>query len=405
MYNIHSHYENIWLYLQTIIADPRLLYLLPYGATQPENLEMLAGDRDETWVQTILQNPALLKLHCHAPEDASDDRKFLDNRGPLFIFYDQEPIYGEFNYRLFDHIRYNYKSPFVLISTEKNSEELDKIAKRYNWPVVYYFHHVFAAHDWYRGSQFDVRLKPVNQRQLTKKYISFNRITSSRRAYRSLLVAELADRGILEQGHVSYNEYCPEGKHFTVELLKLVESGLIDQLNAKKAISILNDIKFPLRIDFKDQTVIPNHSFSLSAVSETQEAFCYLVTETCFWEKKSHLTEKIFKPIISKMPFVLAGPANNLAYLKSYGFKTFDRWIDESYDTVEDPLLRISAIGKTISEICSYSMAELQSMLNDMQPILEHNYQLFNSPEFLKKCWDELTENLNAVEILESFRI
>jgi hypothetical protein len=32
---------------------------------------------------------------------------------------------------------------------------------------------------------------------------------------------------------------------------------------------------------------------------------------------------------------LLAAPGN-LAYLKSYGFKTFDSVIDESYDTIQD---------------------------------------------------------------------
>jgi hypothetical protein len=105
------------------------------------------------------------------------------------------------------------------------------------------------------------------------------------------------------------------------------------------------------------------------------------------------------------MPFVLAGPAYNLKYLKSYGFQTFDRWFDESYDTVEDPVERIAAIGRTMESICRYSLTELQEILIDMAPVLEHNYQLFNSPEFLDGCWAELTNNLDTVEVLKPFRI
>ena len=36
-----------------------------------------------------------------------------------------------------------------------------------------------------------------------------------------------------------------------------------------------------------------------------------------------HLTEKIFKPIVNKQPFMLLAAPDNLAYLKSYGFKTY----------------------------------------------------------------------------------
>jgi hypothetical protein len=132
----------------------------------------------------------------------------------------------------------------------------------------------------------------------------------------------------------------------------------------------------------------------MGARQQLMTSFLHVVTETCYWEGKSHLTEKIFKPIVSRMPFVLAGPAHNLQYLKSYGFQTFDRWFDESYDGVEDPVQRISAIGRTMESICQYNLTQLQDMLLEMQPVLEHNYQLFNSPEFLNSCWAELCNNL-----------
>jgi len=102
---------------------------------------------------------------------------------------------------------------------------------------------------------------------------------------------------------------------------------------------------------------------------------------------------------------VLAGAAHNLKYLRSYGFQTFGQWIDESYDDIDDPIDRMTAIGNTMTTICQYSLEELTLMLLEMQPVLEHNYQLFNSTDFLDACWGELTDNLNAVPLLEPYRI
>jgi hypothetical protein len=352
---------------------------MPYGSTQPENLERITDDGNGT----------------RAP------------RGPMFIFYDQEPIYGEFNYHLFDHIVATYQGPFILVTTEQNSDALDHISERYGWSCVYYFHHAFAAHDWFRGARYHAQLVSPDQRKLTRKYISFNRLTSARRVYRSLLIAELAERDILDAGHISYNERCPEDNqsHYTQNINAAVSQGYIDQVYAESAITTLDTLNFPLRIDYQDQAIIPNHSFSLSAVKESQESFCYLVTETCFWERKCHLTEKIFKPIISRMPFVLAGPAHNLKYLRTYGFQTFDQWWDEGYDDVEDPVQRLSAIGDVMAWICDHSLEQLQDMLMEMQPVLDHNYQLFNSTDFLDLCWSELTNNLNSVQLLKSIGI
>jgi hypothetical protein len=43
------------------------------------------------------------------------------------------------------------------------------------------------------------------------------------------------------------------------------------------------------------------------------------------------------------------------------------------------------------------SIAEQEAMLVKMQPILEHNYNLFNSPDFVRKEWDYLKEQLASM--------
>lgn len=366
MYNIHSHYENIYHYLKSIIAHPRVLYLHPYGSTQPENIEVIAEDL------TKVSGPC-----------------------PLFIFYDQEPIYGEFNYRLFDRIE-KMQGPKILVTTEKESQALNEIRARYRWPVVYYFHHIFAAHDWFRGYQYDSRLVEPIDRTLKKKFVSFNRLTSKSRVYRSLFVAELIKAGVLDQGHVSFNSECPEGGHYRDNLAWAVTQGLITNNQAAESTKLLDSLTKPLRIDYRDHAIIPNHSFVLSAVPETQESFCYVVTETCYWETKHHLTEKIFKPIVSKMPFILLGCQNNLAYLREYGFETFGEWWDESYDNIKDPVARLGAVIDVIKGIASRDTHSLESMLKEMNDVLQYNYNRFYSQDFLNSAWQELTQGLSS---------
>lgn len=356
------------------------MYLYPYGATQPENIE------------TISDNLKELQTRLYMERRGADMQD-----GPLLIFYDQEPILGEFNYRLFDHIA-KLRGPHVLVTTEKDSETVKRIQERYGWHVVYYFHHIFAAHDWFRGVQFDKRLVMPAERKLTKKYITFNRLTSAGRVYRTLLVANLFKNNLLQYGHVSYNDICPENGHtFIRNLADARDAGLITQELCTEASYNVAQAPLPLRIDYKDQPQIPNHSFILSAVPETQESFCYVVTETCYWEQKKHLTEKIFKPIVSRMPFILVGPAHNLEYLRSYGFKTFGKWWDESYDSIKDPIKRLDAIQDVLNYICSLSLNELEDMLKDMADTLEYNYNLFYNQEFINNAWDELFVGIKSI--------
>jgi hypothetical protein len=229
-----------------------------------------------------------------------------------------------------------------------------------------------------------------------KKFISFNRLTGSARVYRSMLVAELAKHNLLNEGYVSYSDTCPDHGHYSKTVLDSVTKFGVDPEYAQETIKQLDKINFPLRIDYHDRDEIPNHSMVLSAVPECMASFVYVVTETCFWEKKKHLTEKIFKPIILKQPFMLVGCAHNLAYLKSYGFKTFERWIDESYDDIEDPVLRLQAVVKELDSLSALSNEQLTNMLHEMEEVLEYNFNLFNSKEFLDHAWEELKSNLTA---------
>ena len=242
------------------------------------------------------------------------------NDGPMLICYDQEPILTPYNFELFDYIQQNCQAPFILLTTECDSDPLNLIKYKYKWPTAYYFHHAFVAHDWYRGYRYDARLQDPQQRKLVKKYITFNRLTSNARVYRSIFIGSLVQHNLLEHGYVSYSETCPDGGHYRENLSQAVDNKIIRPEQAKSTISYLDQLQEPLRIDF--QNAIPNGSFLLSAIEQSQQSFCQVVTETCYWERKCHLTEKIFKPIVSRMPFILLGPAHNLRYLRSYGFKT-----------------------------------------------------------------------------------
>lgn len=374
MYNIAQHYENIYQYLKTIITDPRVAYLHPFGSTQPENLEIIRND-------------------VNAPDIESNN---VNRRGPMFIFYDQEPLDAVYNKTLFDYITNNTKAPWILVSTERDSEDKNLILEQYTFAELNYFFHIFAAADWYRGHEFIPAIKKPIDRTLTKTYITFNRLTSNRRVYRSLLVNELYKHNLLNHGHVSYSKNCPDGGSFKSNLL-----NAIDDYNLPKELvheAIANITQLPeLRIDFEDETYIPNQSMLLSPVSKLMESFIFLVTETCFFQSKTHLTEKIFKPIVLRMPFILVGCAYNLEYLRSYGFKTFGDFWDESYDTIEDPIKRLQAITKILKDISKLTSDEQKSMLLAMQPILEHNYYTFNDPNFVKKEWENLKDQLRLM--------
>ena len=364
MYNIHSHYENIFHYLNSIIADPILLYLHPFGATQPENIEVIMVDRPDLG---------------------------RENRGPIFLCYDQEPLLPEYNRRLFESIKERWDAPYILLNTERDSEAKKQILKEHNMLDVSYFYHGLCASDWYRGYFYDKRITDPSKRTIKKSYVTLNRITSGERVYRIIFVAKLIEKGLDKSGMISFSDVCVDsGKHALAELHLY---GLEHNINTSPLVAALASADLPMRFDTPDDKVIPNGSHVLGPIDKFMECAFFVVTETCFWDRKTHLTEKIFKPIVMKMPFILLGPAHNLKYLRSYGFKTFGAWIDESYDDIEDNMERIDAVVQVLFNL---QTQDLEKMLAEMESILEHNYNLFYSKEFSNGVWTEMTDNIKS---------
>jgi hypothetical protein len=113
------------------------------------------------------------------------------------------------------------------------------------------------------------------------------------------------------------------------------------------------------------------HSCWLSLFDECAESLLYLVTETVATGRRHHLTEKTFKPIVSKQPFMLLATPGNLAYLKSYGFKTFDSVIDESYDQITNNKDRWN---RALDQIELLAQLDPEEVLAKTADIRLHNY-------------------------------
>ena len=370
-----------------------MVHFFPFGATTSDCIEVIGSAPDPTFGHYGAESVVLV------PTARS---------GPVIICYDQEPLLPSYNKPVFEHIKENYvwihpssltnfkTQSLILVNTELDSDAKDQILAAHGLIDCYYFFHAFAAQDWYRGYQYNVDLLPPRKRTVKKKLITFNRLTSNARIYRSLLVNELLKHNIADDSYISFSRDCPDGSSFDQELKKHAAAYCIPEMLVNETITSINNYPSDFRIDSLGTDAIDNSSFKINALDQNLESFLHVVTETCYWGRKKHLTEKIFKPIVLRQPFVLVGCAQNLEYLKSYGFKTFDRWWDESYDQIEDDVARMHAIGKLLADICSKDCKQLTGMLHDMEEILEYNYRWFYSQEFLNNCWTEFSTNLTA---------
>jgi hypothetical protein len=103
--------------------------------------------------------------------------------------------------------------------------------------------------------------------------------------------------------------------------------------------------------------------------------FVEIANLTYFSGDTFYIDEKIWRPIIMRTPFIVQGPQNFINNFKKLGFKTFSNWWNEGYSE-DPPHYQLTGITAVIDQLSKKSTSELQSMYNDMQPVLEHNLQL-----------------------------
>ena len=89
------------------------------------------------------------------------------------------------------------------------------------------------------------------------------------------------------------------------------------------------------------------------------------------------ITEKTFKAILSKKPFMMLAPSGSLELLKKEGFKTFDSLIDESYDKTDDLDKKQNLVIDQMKKLNSLTDVEYFSELENLSKITNYNCSLF----------------------------
>jgi hypothetical protein len=303
-------------------------------------------------------------------------------------FFDQEPYY-EYTFPIIkksflvnDGNFHGMSRLNILANSEKSELKYNfiKANQLYDW---YYFYHGFAALDWYRDFQY---FEPQSFDRFDKVFICYNHLTSKYRSYRLHLVSNLIEQDLVQHGLVSLFH---TGWQATIE----DPDNPLDNRARVKIYKTLKNVADPLTID----TDTPTGTMSAQVnFKDLTRALFHVVTETVYFQDKLHLTEKVFKPIVARRPFFLVAAPGNLAYLKSYGFKTFDRWIDESYDLEQDHYIRIEKITAELARLCAMDKSALEQMHLEMQEVLEHNFNHFYG-NFKDIIVDELVDNFEHI--------
>ena len=130
-----------------------------------------------------------------------------------------------------------------------------------------------------------------------------------------------------------------------------------------------------------------------------QQTLLSLITETNYNNDECTLTEKSFKPLYNKHPFIIIGVPGSMQGLRDLGFQTFSEFWSEEYDTIESPSNRLIAIEQVLKQIASWTRDDILYFKRRVKPILEHNYNMFKEPgsvTVVNNIYEHITNNFNT---------
>jgi hypothetical protein len=326
-----------------------------------------------------------------------------DHRGYLLLDVSLESFVSPAHFsRMHDYFTAHYipLNKIIYLTGCPNGKELyDNYCNTANVAMSNRMHIVFwDAFEWqlsgrHHDDHYTVDRKIEN---INKTFLCFN---FRYRRHRLDLLTIFHKHNLLNNSYFSMPSHNPDAPS-----QKFIDHLIFHDVNniygvSNEELQILQNNILPLVIDIEDgykdhlKLTIENEKREMAHLYDS--SLISVVTETNAWQAEISITEKIYKPILYKHPFIVVGSRGTLAELRKKGYKTFDKWFSEDYDNIEDYPSRMVAIGNLCKEIDDWSIEKKKRFLEESKEVTDHNYSQLQSvygryvPDFWKKMFLE----------------
>jgi len=344
---------NLYDFVHQVLENQFLIkYFYPWGCKEIENI--INGP--------FLVPEKVVKIAESLFVDPNDNRKC--SVSPVVLCHDQEPL--DFDYYKDSFLKLGQKNMskwhnsmnnlnlrwchpgslvthWVLLHSELNSDQVQQYEDTGLFKCAYWWSHAMISRDWYRFAEHDQRL--LESHNKIANWLVYAHGVTGKREYR---------KGFLKQ-------------------LKNINNVQLGSINTDAVVNSNSSAEY----NFEDFT----------------KTNCSIVLETVY-DGRIHLTEKTLRPIACGHPFIILNGSGTLNYLRSYGFKTFHPFIDESYDLETDSNKRMSMVLSEMDRINKLSNIEQERIWKACAVITKHNKNLFFSDCFFKALKQELYNNI-----------
>ena len=202
-----------------------------------------------------------------------------------------------------------------------------------------------------------VPFNPINHKNL---FLSYTRRAHN---HRLIYTCEILKHNLFNRGLISFGN----GQKDSVN--RVSQLNRTDLIEFAKTLDQLRPIELDVDLDVNNP-IDPN-------LEHHMNTFMSVVLETHTNDSTLFFSEKIWKPISLGHPCMVLGGMNYLKELKCLGYKTFDQWIDEKYDSTPNYQERIRLIINELSRLSLMSVNELTQMRIEMTEVLQHNQNNF----------------------------
>jgi len=269
---------------------------------------------------------------------------------PTVVCHDQEPLDFDLYLDNEENLRAcqieSKRDRWILLHSELNSDQVKKYKSTGKFECAYWWSHAAIARDWYRFAEYDQRL--LESHKKVANWLVYARDTTGKREYRERFL----------------------------DILRVVSSVQLGSINTDVVVT-------------SDSSAEYNHE-------DYTKTNCSIVLQTVF-DNRIHLTEKTLRPIACGHPFMILSGPGTLKYLRTYGFKTFHPFIDESYDLETDSDKRMTMVISEMDRINKLPQADQEHIWKSCAVLARHNKELFFSDEFFDLLTTELKNNIDQL--------
>lgn len=204
------------------------------------------------------------------------------------------------------------------------------------------------------------------------------------RSHRGLLLGKLGKNDLLKYCEYSYHENITNLKDRYYQF-EPEDPYFITQFN--EVLPYVKDIKNKFLTIGRGERH-KQHNISIEDIMLFKKTYISLIAETVYYKREylnqtahsTHmdnifLTEKTYRAIACRHPFILATRPYTLKALRDMGYETFSPFIDESYDNIQDDYDRLDRITQIIKDMCSKDEKYWVDLYEKILPIVEHNFQ------------------------------